>query len=768
MSCIAVLAHRSRSTVLRLLTLPLLVLGAAPLSAPAAAAPPPSPVAAATPAGPPAPGAALTTAARPERNRDLARTYAAAAAALRRHDCATADQALAPLLARPRPDATFARLVSGLYAHACERVAPAEERLFAAADPGGVLEDWRLLLLADSAAANGHALLAQAALAKLLGDYPGSPLAPRALVKAATLAWGQRNASRAFEMIQRGRDRKLAGEPAAQLEGLAWEIAGATGDRARQEEAARRLLVQSPAEAARLQVAEIFRGRGNSDTGIDWSALLSTAQLESRARSLLALDLGTSALTALEAVRARDRDVEWHVLKADILTRDHLGLEALALLSPLATDDRAAQARLEWARARAASDVAAAHRGRANLPAADRKSFQQIAVQHLRRVIESGAEPELAAKALRALYADFAESELFDRAIETLKQLRVLDPADTTGAAHLWALGWREYSRRNYSGAVGYWTELADLYPEDGNARRGRYWTARAFEALGESARAQELYGELAGADTADLYRRNAQVRLTGQAHAQARLAVDPRPEPWPNDPVLERARLLSDLGLDDLALSEMDLVRPSAQPRALAGLDALVLARRGERRKSMLAIRAAFPALGSPYQAGVPQEALRLYYPLDYQDPVRSWAARNRLPASLVYGMIRQESGFDSGATSRAGARGLMQLMPGTARELAHQFGVSFTPDRLTDPSYNLQLGTTYFRQVLSMFDDNLELALAGYNGGPFRIKRLWRERGGEVDRFLEGLDLEESKTYVKRILVLSDSYRQLYPQAG
>ena len=66
-------------------------------------------------------------------------------------------------------------------------------------------------------------------------------------------------------------------------------------------------------------------------------------------------------------------------------------------------------------------------------------------------------------------------------------------------------------------------------------------------------------------------------------------------------------------------------------------------------------------------------------------------------------------------------------------------------------------------------MFDENLELSLAGYNGGPYRIKRLWNEAGArELDRFLEGLNIEESKTYVKRILVLSDSYRQLYPQAG
>ena len=66
-------------------------------------------------------------------------------------------------------------------------------------------------------------------------------------------------------------------------------------------------------------------------------------------------------------------------------------------------------------------------------------------------------------------------------------------------------------------------------------------------------------------------------------------------------------------------------------------------------------------------------------------------------------------------------------------------------------------------------MFGENLELSLAGYNGGPYRIKRLWNESGGgDIDRFLEDLGVEESKIYVKRILVLSDSYRQLYPQVG
>jgi len=708
------------------------------------------------------------TVARPTTSADEpARVFAQAAAALRRRDCPAAERAVAPLSVGP--DGTFARLVYGLYAHACEQIGFAEEELFAAPDPGGPLEDWRLFVLSDSSAANGHVLLAQAALARLLGDHPDSPLRPRAFVRLATLAWQQGNVQRALATIARARTEPVHGDEGRAIEALAWEIATRTADPAGQLEAARRLLTEWPAEAARLQVADGFR---RPDGGIDWADLLSAEQLKRRSDVLLALDLQPSALSTLDAVRPAERDLDWYLRKADALTRGHQGSDALLLLTPLDPIATAPQqqARLAWERGLAAADLAVVRRGRANRAHAERQSSGQAARQYLERVIALGADRDLSVRALRALFAGQVQSELFEPSLATLRQLRCLDPTDTTGATHLWQLGWREYARRNWSGAIGDWTELAELYPGESAARRGRYWTARAFEALGQGERAQQIYDELANADTSDFYCRNARAHLKREAAKSARAAAAARVvEAWPDDPALRRARLLTDLGLDDLASSEIELSRAKAEPHAVAALEALILSRRGERRKSMLTIRAAFPALGSPYQASLPEEALRLYYPLDYQPTILKWAEANRLPPYVVYGMIRQESGFDVNAVSTAGARGLMQIMPSTAKELARHFGVPFSRDRMSDPAFNLQIGTAYFREVLSMFDDNLDLALAGYNGGPFRIKRLWHQSGGkEVDRFLEGLDIEESKIYVKRILVLSDSYRQLYPAAG
>ena len=163
-----------------------------------------------------------------------------------------------------------------------------------------------------------------------------------------------------------------------------------------------------------------------------------------------------------------------------------------------------------------------------------------------------------------------------------------------------------------------------------------------------------------------------------------------------------------------------------------------------------------------------MPAEILRAYYPLQYEDAIRANAERTGLPPHLVAGIIRQESAFDPRATSPVGARGLMQLMPGTAREVSGKLDMAYEPSRQYDPEVSVRLGTTYFKQLLDGFDGNVELALAGYNGGPNRIRRMWNEASGTgagLDDFFENLSIEESRNYVKRILVLADSYRQLYP---
>ncbi len=614
-------------------------------------------------------------------------------------------------------------------------------------------------MLADSRAATGDPALGLAALERLLADWPGSALWPRAVVRAVELAREAGALDRAASLIELGRSRTLPADLAEKRERLAWDVAVRSGRGELAASAAARLLTEYPLAANELGVTDHFPL---------WR-LTRPEQLR-RAETLLSRRLASDAAAVLAVVPAADRGLDWQLLMARVLTATNRGEEAAKLLAPLTPSDPKDQGRVAWARAQAAFDQAEARpSGKGSkssnaAAAAARERMWRRGLAYLDEAAKLG-EHELQVKALHQLFAEHASRERVDSALAALRRLHLIAPDDQLGVPFLWRRGWREYRARNYTGAVGFWSELVADTPRDRYPRGARYWSARAFEKLGQKDRAEALYAELAAADTTDFYRRHAVKRLGSEARTPAVLA--PPPEPWPSDRRLLRARYLTDLGLDGLAATELALADPAADLRAKAALEGIVLARQGRPRPSMDKLRTAFPALGTPLQASVPGEALELYYPLHYRDSVERWAEARNLPVPLVLGVIRQESAFDLSATSSAGARGLMQLMPATAREVAGKLGVDFTTDKLYDPDYSLRLGTSYFAQVLAMFDGDVELALAAYNSGPYRLRRLWKEgRHREVDTFIEDLQLEEPKTYVRRILLLSDSYSRLYPE--
>jgi len=724
----------------KVIFLPLLC-AASLLLAPVADAPPAAPAALA------APGSPLLTV-----------PFAAAAQALRGHDCVAALRAL-DAAGRSEAHAAEAVFLAGLYAHACDDPARAETALFAAS--GGELEDWRLELLADSAAALGHLPLAEASLRKLLGDHRDSPLWGRALVRALTLAKSSGDMARARELVAAGREAHLSAALRAELESLAWQVARLRGDREEERRAARYLLVSAPFEAATLQVVDSFREAGKS---LDWSFLSREEKLD-RARTLLAAGVAPGALSTLEAFAAGERDATWRVLQARALLLDHRGFEALTLLQGVSGTTAAENAALEYARAQAALDAATPRRGGKNLPSAERAKLREVYRKSLWSVARSNADPALARPALRELWTELEDADRFEEAMQALQLLRQIDPADTSGAGFLWDSGWKDYRSGNASGAIGHWSRLREFYPESRLARAALYWSGRAFEKLGDADRAQGIFRMIAAASANDFYRRHALTRLGGVAPAAAVVATA-----WPRADLFGRAERLSDLGLDALALAELDAqvaARPGSDTAVpQLALRARVLARQGATRESLRLLRQAFPELGGPDQGAAPAEALALFYPRDFEDAIAREAARQGVPVEIVFGIVHQESGFDPQAVSRSGARGLMQLMPPTARELAHRLGMPFSTTKLSDPEFSLRLGTSYFRQVLDMFSGNVELALAGYNSGPFRIQRLWRSAAErDVDLFVEDLALDEPRAYVKRILVSSDSYRRLSP---
>jgi soluble lytic murein transglycosylase-like protein len=689
--------------------------------------------------------------------------YSQAAEALRENSLQSARQVLAEV-AREHPDeAVRVRLVDGLYAWEAGDTDLAEELLSRVSISGGELEDWRLFLLAESALEDGHAATAASALAQLLTDFPASPLRAKAYLQSARLALKEGDERHALTLIDAARKARIRGEEAVELEHLAWKLGKKLDDDQVRREAARQLLVRAPLTAGALGVASSFRA---VDGSIDWSSL-TAGEVKQRALSFLDVERLSAALDTLENVPEAERDLEWHLIKARALTEANRGRDALSVLDLVSPSDPLDRASVEWERARATAGLGA------RLSSTARRAMLEASHRHLVNVVELGASDQLSAAALRLLYEGFLDADLFEQAMDTLRILRRVDPRDTTGTRQLWELGWQEYRRRNYTGAVAYWSELADIYPGQGDAQRGLYWKARALERLHQPDRARDVYSELvAASDTTDFYRRRAMARLGAEpvsSDLPSRIELAKVPAAWEIDAALQRAKLLTDLGLDGLAQREIELVRHQADARDLRALKALIMVRQGERRAGIALLREAFPTLGGPRQSNVPGEILRAYYPLEYADTIRAQARAHGLPAALVAAIIRQESAFDPRATSPVGARGLMQLMPATAKETARHLDRHYSPEALYDPELSIELGSAYLGKLLDSFDGNVELAVAGYNGGPSRIRRLWNEDpDAELDDFVENLYLDESRDYVKRVLVLTDSYRQLYPDIG
>ena len=141
----------------------------------------------------------------------------------------------------------------------------------------------------------------------------------------------------------------------------------------------------------------------------------------------------------------------------------------------------------------------------------------------------------------------------------------------------------------------------------------------------------------------------------------------------------------------------------------------------------------------------------------------------------SLAHGISRQESSFDPYAVSHAGARGMMQLMNGTAREEAGKIGVGFDSYRLiSDPSYNVLIGSAYFNRLLNNWSGSIPLAVAAYNAGSGNVHK-WVERYGDprtqVDmlKWIEAIPYTETRAYVQRVIensVVYDSLRSSQPQ--
>lgn len=229
----------------------------------------------------------------------------------------------------------------------------------------------------------------------------------------------------------------------------------------------------------------------------------------------------------------------------------------------------------------------------------------------------------------------------------------------------------------------------------------------------------------------------------------------------------INRARLLNSAALFEWATRELRFsASQNGQPHLLALELAQMAAARQAYAEAIRHIKGVFPTyLQIPLEA-LPQELWRLAFPVPYRSQLVRYAKTHRLDLYLLAGLIRQESEFDPRAVSRAGARGLMQVMPSTGRMLSRQLRLgTFRTALLFQPDYNLQLGSYYFRRLLDQHDGSLEAALASYNAGKTRTDE-WLAWGSyqEPAEFIETIPITETRTYIQAVVRNAWMYRRIY----
>lgn len=309
--------------------------------------------------------------------------------------------------------------------------------------------------------------------------------------------------------------------------------------------------------------------------------------------------------------------------------------------------------------------------------------------------------------------------------------------------------------------AVGMFDRYGRAAQSPQTQTKGLYWAGRAAQAAGQAERAQAYYRE--AARHYDQY--------YGQLAAERIGTTLPAPdEPQIAAPGAEERRAFYDkpivaairwLGQTGDYRTQTDFVRALAQNvesdtermlavelgRQIGRLDLPVLVARQARRDGSFEYkRWGFPQVRVPVTQA------------------QHW--------TIVHAITRQESLFDRAAVSHAGARGLMQLMPGTAREVAGRMGLPYQQNRLTDdPEYNMLLGSTYFAGLLDQWGGSYPLAVASYNAGPGNVRRWIREHGDprtpgvDMVEWIEKIPFFETRNYVQRVLENAVVYDLLNP---
>jgi soluble lytic murein transglycosylase len=384
----------------------------------------------------------------------------------------------------------------------------------------------------------------------------------------------------------------------------------------------------------------------------------------------------------------------------------------------------------------------------------------------LNRLVANFPASERAPGAILRIGKIFEEQHQLESARTQYRRLATRYPRSDAAEDARFRIPWTLYLAHNYRAAAPEFESAGARAKDPINRDMCEYWRARSLEKAGDVAGARSIFEKLADSTDSNYYPELASRRVAAaRPDLPAASAPDPQSSGTPAvtgvaEYHMARLQTLRTLGLKELEPGELKALEEHAGGTV-------------EMRHFVLAGFASADAWYDAIVAATHMEkngqlshdiAERVRYPRAYWDLFSSASNRLALDPYLVLALSRQESLFNPMATSGSNARGLMQLIPSTARKMASQNGMDTENIRLYDPAVNVQLGTTYLKNLFEMFHGDEFHVVAAYNGGENAVSKWLSEFHGADDEWVENIEYKETRDYVKKVIGGRREYLLLY----
>ncbi len=617
------------------------------------------------------------------------------------------------------------------------------------------LRDYALLFRAQSLYQLGDTTAARTLAARAADRTSDGGLVPSALLQAATILGNSGDEAGAAALLRRFLSRYADHAEASRARFTLAQALLAGGQPREAARVFREVWLTAPAslfaDGAARQLQALAEG------GVALPALTNGERLE-RAERLFGAGLAEPARAEADALlgEALATDLLFRALKLAEEAARKLGKYDAAL----AAVNRAVAAAPAERRAPWLLDLAKLQQG---------KSREQ-ALLTLDLVVRDHPKTAEAAEAL-LLKARLLETAALGPAAEAVYvKLAAEYPDEDEAGAALWRLGWLAWFRGAWADAAALWGRLGVIRGGQHYRDAASYWAGRAHAARGDTEAAARQFSRLLN-DAPGSYYGVLAARRGARAGAPRPVAAPPA---LPAEPLqltqgetrYARAEWLRAVGLGDFADEEMEGLarRAAGDPVRLYVLSA-AYAQDARYHLALRILRRHFQSVARSGLPSTPRSFWEMFYPLGWRAELIEAASHAATDPYLVAAVVREESSFHPQARSRAGARGLMQLMPDTARPMAQVRRMAFNDGGLLDePAANLEMGSAFLGALVREFGDP-RLAAAAYNAGPARVKEWWgARRSDDVEVWVEQIPFNETRAFVKRVMLSWNEYRRLY----